>query len=160
MSCSLPQHHNGSPLSLSYVAACYPACSKCCYTANITCMEHSTMVTDTIASCRVTSERNISLAWAARINHFLISHSILVTAVSISYASAVSSCQYVMVLHMASLETSFSDSKQYLVFSVQSCSKMLMRMTLCKKMCTSSHLNTWNVRAWELDEVLVQSSHF
>ena len=37
-----------------------------------TCMEHSTMVTATTASCRVTPERNISLAWAARTNHFLI----------------------------------------------------------------------------------------
>ena len=36
-----------------------------------TCMEHSTMVTATTASFRVTSEQNISLAWAARTSHFL-----------------------------------------------------------------------------------------
>ena len=37
-----------------------------------TCMEHSTMVTAITASCRVTSERNINLAWAVRINYLFI----------------------------------------------------------------------------------------
>lgn len=34
----------------------------------LTCMEHSTTVTATTASCRVTSSRYISLAWAAKVD--------------------------------------------------------------------------------------------
>ena len=73
-SCMLPCSETSSyyiHITKPTISASNPHPQACVQLYN-TCMEHSTMVTATTASCRVTSEWNINLAWAARTSYLFI----------------------------------------------------------------------------------------